>query len=238
MVGAGVMGLMAARELAAAGRRVTVLERTQAAQEASWAGGGIVSPLYPWRYSDPVTALASWSQGRYVDLARELERETGLSPELRQKGLLMLAVNDEVEALNWAIAHQRPLNRIDAAQIRSLEPHIQLKREQGLWMPEVASVRNPRLGAALRRSLELNPLVELVCDAEVREFERGAAGIAAVHTEGGRYAAEQFLICSGAWSGELLRLLDLKLAVEPVKGQMLLFRQPAASTRNSRCWTG
>jgi len=32
-------------------------------QEASWAGGGIVSPLYPWRYSDPVSELRKWSQG-------------------------------------------------------------------------------------------------------------------------------------------------------------------------------
>ncbi|RDE18552.1 glycine oxidase ThiO [Motiliproteus coralliicola] len=226
IVGAGVMGLMAARELAAAGSRVILLERGEAAREASWAGGGIVSPLYPWRYLDPITALASWSQGRYLELARELERETGLSPELRQKGLLMLSVDDEAEALRWADRHQRPLTRIGADKIRALEPHIRIEREQGLWMPEVASIRNPRLGRALRRSIELNPSIELVSNAEVTRFDLNQGRVDAVETMQGRFRAGQFLVCGGAWSGGLMETLGLMLAVEPVKGQMLLFNNP------------
>ena len=120
VVGAGVMGLMAARELAAAGKRVTVLERGDVAQEASWAGGGIVSPLYPWRYLDAVTALASWSQGRYATLSRELERETGIDSELRSKGLLMLAVEDQADALQWAFQQSRSLSSIALEQIQTL----------------------------------------------------------------------------------------------------------------------
>jgi glycine oxidase len=50
VIGGGVMGLMLSRQLLQAGASVTLLEAGQCGREASWAGGGIVSPLYPWRY--------------------------------------------------------------------------------------------------------------------------------------------------------------------------------------------
>ena len=77
IIGAGVIGLMTARELARAGGRVTVIEKGISAREASWAGGGIVSPLYPWRHGEAVTRLALWSQSSYIQLAQELRDETG-----------------------------------------------------------------------------------------------------------------------------------------------------------------
>ena len=68
IVGAGVMGLLSALELADAGLHVHLLDRGQAAQESSWAGGGIISPLYPWRYPASVTALATFSQLVYPEI--------------------------------------------------------------------------------------------------------------------------------------------------------------------------
>ena len=41
--------MMSARLLAQAGISVALMERGELGREASWAGGGILSPLYPWR---------------------------------------------------------------------------------------------------------------------------------------------------------------------------------------------
>src|SRR5690606_39288778 len=102
VIGGGVIGLLTARELAHAGASVTIVEQGLCCKEASWAGGGIVSPLYPWRYSAPVTALASAAQRAYPALCASLLDETGIDAELEQTGLLMLDAADEKEAFAWA----------------------------------------------------------------------------------------------------------------------------------------
>jgi glycine oxidase len=47
IVGGGVIGLLTALNLAPDVGHVTLIDRSALGQESSWAGGGIVSPLYP-----------------------------------------------------------------------------------------------------------------------------------------------------------------------------------------------
>lgn len=224
IIGGGVIGMMLARELAQAGARITLIDRNACAQESSWAGGGIVSPLYPWRYPEPVTRLATWSQSSYVHLAQELLEETGYDPELRQKGMLMVAVEDQEEALAWAEKYHRPLRKVDADFLYQKEPNLAPGQKEALWMPEVCSIRNPRLGRSLRESLLINPNVTLLEHSSVTEFELKGDKVVAVVTEKGRLAADRVVIAAGAWSAKLLALVDKSLPVEPVHGQMMLFK--------------
>ncbi len=85
-------------------------------RESSWAGGGIVSPLYPWRYSAAVTALAHWSQDFYPGFAQQLLEDTGVDPEVHVTGLYWLDLDDEAEALAWAARERRPLFSVDIAE--------------------------------------------------------------------------------------------------------------------------
>ncbi|MHB9086731.1 MAG: FAD-dependent oxidoreductase, partial [Thiobacillus sp.] len=52
---------------------VTVLERSTVGGESSWAGGGILSPLLPWDYAEPVSALALRSMAGYADWVASIE---------------------------------------------------------------------------------------------------------------------------------------------------------------------
>jgi glycine oxidase len=230
--GAGVSGMLLARELVAAGASVHLVERSESGREASWAGGGIVSPLYPWRYADPVTALAQQAQASYPQLAASLMEETGIDPELSVCGLMMLDADDHEDALCWASRQQRQMFELDRQQILAKEPLLSEGHDRALWMPDIANIRNPRLMKALKVSLQFNPQVRFSEHTEVLRFDKNGARVTGVQVKQGSslhtLGAENYVVCAGAWSGDLLRKLDIELAVAPVKGQMLLYKSDKA----------
>lgn len=226
VVGAGVMGLMTARELALAGRRVALLERRRVGAEASWAGGGIVSPLYPWRYPPAVTALARLAQGAYPALAAALYEATGVDPELFPCGMLMLDAEDARDARAWAAAQGQALEVLDSAALRGRLPGLASHWRSGLWMPVIANVRNPRLLASLAADLRRLG-VTVHEDAEVVDWRReGGRVVAAVTADGKVVSADSFVVCGGAWSARLVAAWRERLPLRPVRGQMLLYRRP------------
>lgn len=224
VVGGGVIGLLSAYQLATAGKRVTLLDRGSVGSEASWAGGGIVSPLYPWRYSQAVTALAHWSQDYYPGLGERLLADTGIDPEVHVTGLYWLDLDDQAEALAWAQRQDRPLYAVPVETAYAQVPALGAGFERAIYMAGVANVRNPRLVKALRAALQCLPNVTLREHSPVAQFVRDGKRITGVRTAEGELLAEQVVVAVGAWSGELLQSLKLSLPVEPVKGQMILFK--------------
>ncbi|QSL91230.1 glycine oxidase ThiO [Ectopseudomonas toyotomiensis] len=224
VVGGGALGLLSANLLASVGEEVLLVDRQGVGSESSWAGGGIVSPLYPWRYSAAVTALAHWSQDFYPGFGQRLLDETGIDPEVHVTGLYWLDLDDEAEALAWAEREGRPLFLVDVAEAYQRVPVLGNGFAHAIHMPGVANVRNPRLVKALRAALAAMPNVELREHCPVTGFIQEDGQICGVTTEAGEIRAERVVLAAGAWSGELLRTLGLELPVEPVKGQMILYK--------------
>jgi len=71
VIGGGVIGMMSARMLAVSGAQVTLLDRRECGRESSWAGGGIISPLYPWQYDDLTNQLLTSRRNTYLDLIED-----------------------------------------------------------------------------------------------------------------------------------------------------------------------
>lgn len=221
IIGAGIIGLLTARLLLQRGIRVLIVDRQAPARGASWAGGGILSPLYPWRYLPPVTALTDGAIESHRELAASLLRETGIDPEFTVCGLLMMEPPDLSDALAWCAANARRVTRCSPAEMGTLQPGLPGGGGEALWMPDIASVRNPRLLKALASAVSAHRLAE--CRWHARVDLRATDGREQLWVDGAIADADAILVAAGAWSAGLLAPFGIHLPVEPVRGQMLQY---------------
>ena len=235
IVGAGVSGLSAALALSKRGRRVTVLDRGPVGGESSWAGGGIVSPLLPWDYGAPVTALALRSMAAFAGWVAEIKATSGLDAEFWRCGLLALEVAEPDQALAWCAAHGMAAERGSSPRLAPLSLYAlqgaalaQGGGSHSVWLPEVAQVRNPRLVTALRAAVtRLGGTIRENCAATGLLAQGGRA--TAVQTPAGAITCDSVVLATGAWSALGLEGVAAMPQIRPIRGQMLLFKlEPGA----------
>jgi glycine oxidase len=188
IIGGGAIGMLTARELHRAGADSLLLDRGPLGGESSWAGGGIISPLYPWRYDDSVNRLAELSKCLYPDIVGQLHDESGVDCELINSGLLVTDTDETEQALEWARDWSIEMQLIDnAGEIHKIEPATSSELDAGLWMPDIMQI------------------------------------IRGVITSTETLYADKVIVTSGAWTAGLITAVQAP-AVEPVKGQMIMFR--------------
>lgn len=207
VVGGGALGLATAEALRMQGAEVAVLEQGEVGHESSWAGGGILSPLCPWDYPEEVTRLAMRGAAKFSDWVGLLHAETGIDPQYIRCGMQVLQPFDSNKARQWCNDHRVTWEGSGG----------------GMFLPEVAQVRNPRLMQALHaRVRQLGISIEAQC--EVREVLVERDHVSYLETSRGRFVADRYIVAAGAWSNRLLGSNALSREIKPVRGQMLLFK--------------
>lgn len=148
IIGAGISGLMSALELVEQGCTISIFDQQQAGQAASWAGGGILSPMYPWRYVHAVNQLAQFGKSLLSSM------EPKALPCYRNwfwNSWHRHADFDEEDfdvGLSYAEQHQEPMQRCEYLQRDALEqvnPHISEQFQEAIYFPELSNIRNPRV---------------------------------------------------------------------------------------------
>ena len=226
VIGGGVIGMMIAREMALDGASVELLERAEPGQEASWAGGGILSPLHPWRYPQPLLKLAARSQQLFKTTADQIHQRTGIDPEWRQCGLLITDTDEKQQAIAWGKQWQMTLQTLQHDQLMACEPALNPSVTEALYLPDIAQARNPRLLAGLRAELKMLG-VNIHSQTEVTGFIHSDSKISALKTNQGNHPVNHAILCAGAWGGDLLATTGIRLPLEPVRGQMMIIKTPA-----------
>lgn len=229
VVGGGIVGCLTALALVERGCNVTLVERnvvaSQTSGESSWAGAGILFPLLPWMYRDPVNKLAMAGASLYPALCARLYAETGIDAECLQSGLLIMPTFDNQAAQDWCSAYN--IQSQSAPKTFYASSGLIASSEQAsLWLPGIAQVRPPNLLKALRVAL-LQKGVTLLENTQLKPLQAVTKLDFWETTDGVKLEADQFAVTSGAWSFELLKNAALTLNIKPMRGQILLYQQPA-----------
>lgn len=234
VIGGGAIGLSLAYELIRRGHPVRLLERGEIGREASWAGAGILAPANEHHSLHPLDRLAGLGSRLHREWAERLRHDHDLDVGYWNCGGLYLARSaGEAAALrgqadSWT-AEQLTFQELTAGQLATrfgsriaATPRV----ITALWTEEESQIRNPHFVRSLRTAIELaggevrDHLGELKLQATGSRVSR----IVANH--GWQGDCELVCIAAGAWSGQLLQSLEIKLPVEPIRGQMVLFRLP------------
>ncbi|MEG0487339.1 MAG: glycine oxidase ThiO [Acinetobacter sp.] len=230
IIGAGVSGLLTALELAEQGCKVTLFDQQQAGHAASWAGGGILSAMYPWRYPQEVNHLARYAKQFYQQWNAKLQPETGIDFQIHETGMLIFDEDDFDIGLNYKDQYQDPMQHCEylkRTQLEHVNPHISQQFQHAIYFPHLANIRNPRLLKSLITYLKQHPNVEVHENTWIEKFNIQNQHIQSIQTSSGQhFEADQFVIATGAWSNCWSEQLQLSIPVEPVQGQMMLFKTP------------
>jgi glycine oxidase len=226
VVGGGIVGCAIAYRLALEKASVVLVEKGDVGREASWAAGGILTPVHLAEYPTPLASLCAASLKLYEPLVREVRQLSGIDPEFRVSGLLLLVRGDAGEEAArtleaWKQERGQPAERLSRDAALARQPGLADAVRGALYLPDIAQVRNHRMTAALaqaaaRLGAEIRP------QTPVTGFLRVPGRVNGVKTSRGDVYAGTTVLAAGAWSPECVRGLGLELLVRPVKGQMVL----------------
>jgi glycine oxidase len=225
IVGAGIQGSSVALRLAQAGRRVVVLERAIPGAEASSAAGGILSPGVEAVEPGPFHALCRASLDRYAAFAREVEALSGVSVGYRALGTLEVALDDDHAKVLAARAermqrHRLPVEVLDDAAVRRLEPALSPEARGALFFPDEASLDPKPLARAVYVAAARAGATFVT--GQVKRIAVEGGRVVGVDHDRGRIDAEQVVLAAGSWS---LLVEGHGLpggAVRPIRGQIVI----------------
>jgi glycine oxidase len=232
VVGGGAIGAACARELAAPGRTVLVIEAGGDTGQAWRAAAGMLAPQIEADGGDPMFSLAVAARDHYQRLAAELRDAVGVDLNLWQEGIARVAGTEgEAEALRAKVEWQKgqglPCDWLDAEAVGRRWPWLGAMTG-ALWAPRDGALDPEKLVGALLADAERRGAVR-VDDRALSVRQSGGKAIG-VQGEKSSYSAGSVVVAAGAWSG-LLEGLPRPLPVRPVRGQMAALPWPSSIPR-------
>ncbi len=149
---------------------------------------------------------------------------------LVKRGLVMLcktqhALDEEAGAAAKANALGVPAQVIDARGVAQLDPGVTMDVAGGVFFPKDCHLSPGRFMSRLLAECERMG-VDFHWGTDVKGVIYNGRTVEAVETMAGEIAADEFVLCGGSWSPELVRALHISLPMQAGKGYSLTVQQP------------
>ena len=241
VIGAGLIGLGIAYELAKRGGSVTVFDAREPGRGASWAGAGMLAPFSEEVEDDAMLALCAASLAAYPAFVAELAERTGIDAHLRCEGTLHVARDArQLADLSARIARIRTrggdARMLDRSTLLAREPMLANDCLGALEIANEAQVDNRLLGRALLAACaDLG--VRIVRESGDVRLDADDRRVRGVQTTRGFTAAGVVVNAAGAWAAQLAGVpAHARVPVRPIAGEMLAIAVPRMLSR-ALVWT-
>ncbi len=163
-------------------------------------------------------------------------QETGIDAAYEREGLLMACrskkhLAEECAESEHAKAVGMAVEILSAEAVREMNPDLDLDTVGGVWYPGDTHFSPGRYLSGLQAALERSG-VQILPDTRVTGMEERGGRIVSVQTGGGEIQADEVILSSGAWSGELMRSIGLRLPVQGAKGYSFTLEHPPVLPRH------
>jgi glycine oxidase len=235
VVGAGLIGLAIAFELAERGAAVRIYDRGEPGHAASWAGAGMLAPHTEGAEDEAMLTFGIASLGQYPGFIERVRSASGLDPRLHLDGIVHVAYDGpQLERLTRLARRLNERNvafdLLDRSSLVACEPWLGADVVGGLCIRGEGEVDNRRLGRALAAAcIARGVTIAQASSVAVECDERRVLGI---RTGVGFAAARAVVNACGAWAAQLAGVPPACVPpVEPIKGQMLALSAPIGFVR-------
>lgn len=242
VIGAGLIGLSVAFELAERGAAVRVIDRGIPARAASWAAAGMLAPYTEGVSDDALLRFCAASLREYPSFVDRILRASGIDPHLHLDGVLHAAFNDVRMGELRRYAHAL---RASGIQCDVLGREAVLVAEPWMGPPVIGGIKirgegcvdNRLLGRALLAACEAHGVrIESGADITAECDRRRVLGVRTAH---GFTPGHAVINAAGAWAARVKGIPPECLpAIEPIKGQMFALGSPAGFVRHPTWVTG
>jgi glycine oxidase len=237
VLGAGLIGLAIAFELADRGASVRVFDRGEPGRGASWAGAGMLAPYTERITDESMLALCAASLAEYPGFVQRVFAASGVDARLHLNGVLYAAFDESaLDALRSQAQDLRArgiaCEILDRAGVLATEAWLSAGVVGGLIKNAEGYVDNRRLGRALVGACQASGVViERSSQIAVECDDRRVLGVA---TRRGFVAARAVVNACGAWATQLDGVPSPCIPpISAVKGQMIALAVPVGLARRA-----